>query len=141
MDIIWKKRRILLHFYRQKRNFFHHNKPTFYSDIIIFHYKLIKRFCYLQGGAIQAFARLSDKSYFDSLMKINGCYRLSNYICEKVSEYMLAIPHSTAIRIGKAAKFEEIPDVDFPRYYFNLIPHEKLSSRLNIHTILTGMLS
>ncbi|GJV75193.1 hypothetical protein Tco_1506777 [Tanacetum coccineum] len=62
------------------------------------------------GDAIQTVATLSDWSYFDFLFKVGSCYRLANYICESGKIFMITASHNTCIRLGRAAKFQEIPD-------------------------------
>ncbi|KAI3735079.1 hypothetical protein L6452_14567 [Arctium lappa] len=90
-----------------------------------------------QGNPIQAYANSNDKSHFQTPIKVGSCYRVTNFICEKSRTYMVIVPHKTSIRVGKAARFEEIPDTDFPLHYFNFSPYDHLSNKTNKHEILT----
>ncbi|KAI3728035.1 hypothetical protein L6452_16662 [Arctium lappa] len=90
-----------------------------------------------QGNPIQAYANSNDKSHFQTPIKVGSCYRVTNFICEKSRTYMVIVPHKTSIRVGKAARFEEIPDTGFPLHYFNFSPYDQLSNKTNKHEILT----
>ncbi|KAI3693273.1 hypothetical protein L6452_33106 [Arctium lappa] len=91
-----------------------------------------------QGNPIQAYANSNDKSQFQTPIKVGSCYRVTNFICEKSRTYMVIVPHKTSIRVGKAARFEEIPDTGFPLHYFNFSPYDQLSNKMNKHEILTA---
>ncbi|KAI3735183.1 hypothetical protein L6452_14673 [Arctium lappa] len=98
---------------------------------------ILKKIEIAKGNPIQAYANSNDKSHFQTPIKVGSCYRVTNFICEKSRTYMVIVPHKTSIRVGKAARFEEIPDTDFPLHYFNFSPYDHLSNKTNKHEILT----
>lgn len=70
-----------------------------------------------QGDAIEACGCLGDKGYFDSIIRMDGCYSVSNYMCDNANTFFVTVPHKTKIKLGRAAKFKEIRDDGFPVYY------------------------
>ncbi|KAI3678193.1 hypothetical protein L6452_37477 [Arctium lappa] len=102
---------------------------------------ILKKIEIAKGNPIQAYANSNDKSHFQTPIKVGSCYRVTNFICEKSRTYMVIVPHKTSIRVGKAARFEEILDTDFPLHYFNFSPYDHLSNKTNKHEILTEVKS
>ncbi|CAH1432262.1 unnamed protein product [Lactuca virosa] len=98
--------------------------------------------CYIfldkSGDAIEACGCLGDKGYFDSIIKMDGCYSVSNYVCDNANTFFVTVPHKTKIKLGRAAKFEEIRDDGFPVYYFNFLAYGQLGARLDNHKTLTN---
>ncbi|CAH1453121.1 unnamed protein product [Lactuca virosa] len=97
--------------------------------------------CYIfldkSGDAIEACGCLGDKGYFDSIIRMDGCYSVSNYVCDNANTFFVTVPHKTKIKLGRAAKFEEIRDDGFPVYYFNFLAYGQLGARLDNHKTLT----
>ncbi|CAI9297448.1 unnamed protein product [Lactuca saligna] len=68
---------------------------------------------------------------------MDGCYSVSNYVCDNANTFFVTVPHKTKIKLGRAAKFEEIRDDGFPVYYFNFLAYGQLGARLDNHKTLT----
>ncbi|CAI9289154.1 unnamed protein product [Lactuca saligna] len=68
---------------------------------------------------------------------MDGCYSVSNYVCDNANTFFVTVLHKTKIKLGRAAKFEEIHDDGFPLYYFNFLAYGQLGARLDNHKTLT----
>ncbi|KAJ0719117.1 putative nucleic acid-binding protein [Helianthus annuus] len=89
--------------------------------------------CYLfvdkHGDAIEAIADQKEQAYFDSIIKVQSCYRVNNYIVVESRKYMPTVQHSASLRIGKRARFVPLSDTNIPTQYFNFANYEEVKSR------------
>ncbi|KAD4384908.1 hypothetical protein E3N88_25076 [Mikania micrantha] len=100
--------------------------------------------CYLfvdiHGDAIEAIIDSNEENYFDNIITVHSCYTITKYLCIPSRTYMAVVPHTTSLKIGKRATFEELLHSDIPTYYFNFTSYNALKSHMNIHKLLTGTL-
>ncbi|MFS7945394.1 putative nucleic acid-binding, replication factor A [Helianthus anomalus] len=97
--------------------------------------------CYLfvdkHGDAIEAIADQKEQAYFDSIIKVQSCYRVNNYIVVEPRKYMPTIQHNASLRIGKRARFVPLSDTNIPTQYFNFANYEEIKSRSESTKLLT----
>ncbi|KAD4178868.1 hypothetical protein E3N88_27459 [Mikania micrantha] len=100
--------------------------------------------CYLfvdiHGDAIEAIIDSNEENYFHNIITVHSCYTITKYLCIPSRTYMAVVPHTTSLKIGKRATFEELLHSDIPTYYFNFTSYNALKSHMNIHKLLTGTL-
>ncbi|KAI7749212.1 hypothetical protein M8C21_004496, partial [Ambrosia artemisiifolia] len=63
--------------------------------------KLCYLFVDIHGDAIEAIAHIDSQSYFDSIITVQSCYIVNNYISQPQRRYMPAVPHKASIRFGR----------------------------------------
>ncbi|KAI7738920.1 hypothetical protein M8C21_031806 [Ambrosia artemisiifolia] len=97
--------------------------------------------CYLfvdvHGDAIEASADADEVEYYDSIIKLSSCYRVTGFICTNRRPYMSTVNHEASLIIGKKAQFDPIPGLDIPTVYFNFATYEQLNDRVKDNKILT----
>ncbi|MFS7985025.1 hypothetical protein Hanom_Chr11g00993481 [Helianthus anomalus] len=97
--------------------------------------------CYLfvdkHGDAIEAIADQKEQAYFDSIIKVQSCYRVNNYIVVEPRKYMPTIQHNASLRIGKRARFVPLSDTNIPTQYFNFANYEEIKNRSESTKLLT----
>lgn len=93
----------------------------------------------MQGDAIEAFGSIRNKSFFDSKMQLQSCYKIGDYLSEAHRKGYNTVPHQATIKLTNATTFIPLPDADIPNYYFNFTPFESLKDSLNSTYLLTGM--
>ncbi|KAJ0908818.1 putative replication protein A, OB [Helianthus annuus] len=100
--------------------------------------------CYLfvdkHGDAIEAIADQKEQAYFDSIIKVQSCYRVNNYIVVESRKYMPTVQHSASLRIGKRARFVPLSDTNIPTQYFNFANYEEVKSRSGSTKLLTDFI-
>ncbi|KAL8259396.1 hypothetical protein R6Q59_027349 [Mikania micrantha] len=97
--------------------------------------------CYLfvdiHGDAIEAVADLDHEIYFDSVIVLQRCYIVNNYISVPSRTYMSAVQHHACLRIGKRAKFEPLFGKEIPAYYYKFASYNDLEARMKLPRLLT----
>ncbi|GKA24578.1 nucleic acid-binding, OB-fold protein [Tanacetum coccineum] len=70
--------------------------------------------------------------YFNSKLKLNTVYRISNFICENTKPYQQTLQNSISLKFGKITTFEVLPgkESEFPNHHFELISYNQLPSRV-----------
>ncbi|CAH1445052.1 unnamed protein product [Lactuca virosa] len=71
--------------------------------------------CYIfldkSGDAIEAYGYLGDKGYFDSIMRMESCYSISNYVCDNGNTFFDTVPHKTKINLDYIGRVENVYEV------------------------------
>ncbi|KAD5317255.1 hypothetical protein E3N88_17201 [Mikania micrantha] len=97
--------------------------------------------CYLfvdiHGDAIEAVADLDHEVYFDSLIVLQTCYIVNNYISVPSRTYMPSVQHQASLRIGKRATFKPLFGKDLPCYYYKFASYNDLEARMEVPKLLT----
>ncbi|KAL3630442.1 hypothetical protein CASFOL_023426 [Castilleja foliolosa] len=75
---------------------------------------------YLLGDCIEAVAEVKDIEYFDSVIKLQSCYK-----------------HCASLVIGHNAKFDPSTNESIPTVYFNFANYEMLKTRIRDSRTLT----
>ncbi|KAL3616054.1 hypothetical protein CASFOL_040348 [Castilleja foliolosa] len=102
-------------------------KNVGFSDFIE---EINNRFVYVYGDCVEATAELRHIKYFDSVIQLNCCYRVSNYVCVSPRTYMATVDHAASLLIGLKTKFTPIPSSDIPTAYFNFATYDTLKERI-----------
>ncbi|KAL3636724.1 hypothetical protein CASFOL_019023 [Castilleja foliolosa] len=90
------------------------------------------------GDGIEATADVKHIEYFDNLIKLNSCYKVTGYICTGARTYMATIEHVASLVIGLKAVFEPITNADIPTDYFSLVTYEQIKRRIKDWRLLTN---
>ncbi|KAL3646797.1 hypothetical protein CASFOL_009341 [Castilleja foliolosa] len=90
-------------------------------------------------NAIEAVADVKHIEHFDSLIKLQLCYKVSNYICTGTRTYMATIEHVASLVIGQKAEFEHVPDSAIPYIYFNFATFDTIKRRIRDTKLLTEL--
>ncbi|KAI7752282.1 hypothetical protein M8C21_012795, partial [Ambrosia artemisiifolia] len=97
--------------------------------------------CYLfvdaHGDGIEASADAQEVEYYDSIIRLSSCYRVTGFLCTNHRPYMSTVNHEASLIIGKKTQFISIPDSNIPRVCFNFATYEQLNSRVKDNRILT----
>ncbi|KAI7749213.1 hypothetical protein M8C21_004497 [Ambrosia artemisiifolia] len=100
--------------------------------------KLCYLFVDIHGDAIEAIAHIDSQSYFDSIITVQSCYIVNNYISQPQRRYMPAVPHKASIRFGRRASFVPITNCNIPDHYYNFADFKVLEIRMRPQKMLTG---
>ncbi|XP_076959487.1 uncharacterized protein LOC143635574 isoform X2 [Bidens hawaiensis] len=92
---------------------------------------------FMQADAIEVIADLQDEQHFESIIKIQSCYNISNYISISSRKYMSITPHEASIIIGKKTRIVPTSNDNIPTTYFNFARYEELQGRLGSWNLLT----
>ncbi|XP_076908755.1 uncharacterized protein LOC143565771 [Bidens hawaiensis] len=88
------------------------------------------------GCAIEATTSTNNKAHFDSVITIQSCYIIDDYVCLSKRPYMPTVGHDASIRLGMIATFTPSSNNNIPDHYFDfatyneLMPITKLPKRL-----------
>ncbi|XP_076951991.1 uncharacterized protein LOC143625576 [Bidens hawaiensis] len=97
--------------------------------------------CYLlvdeNGDAIDAIADLHNRSHFESLIQVQSCYKITDYVAIRSRRSMSVTSHAASIQIGLKAEFELISNDTIPKCYYDIVNHDVLKQRLGSWEILT----
>ncbi|GKE50464.1 nucleic acid-binding, OB-fold protein, partial [Tanacetum coccineum] len=85
-----------------------------------------------ENNAVQANMDVRKTEYFNSKLKLNTVYRISNFICENTKPYQQTLQNSISLKFGKITTFEVLPgkESEFPNHHFELISYNQLPSRV-----------
>ncbi|KAL3627547.1 hypothetical protein CASFOL_028910 [Castilleja foliolosa] len=89
------------------------------------------------GGCIEASAELRHIEYFDSVIQLNSCYRVTEYVCVGPRTYMATVDHAASLVIGQKAKFTPILGSNIPTFHFNFANYDILQARIKNPKLLT----
>ncbi|KAL3654415.1 hypothetical protein CASFOL_004096 [Castilleja foliolosa] len=99
--------------------------------------KLCYQFVDTYGDCIEAVAEVKDIEYFDSVIKLQSCYKVSGYIATGPRTYMSTVQHCASLVIGHNAKFDPSTNESIPTVYFNFANYEMLKTRIKDSRTLT----
>ncbi|KAL3618574.1 hypothetical protein CASFOL_037656 [Castilleja foliolosa] len=91
----------------------------------------------IYGDGIEATAEVKHIEHFDSLIQLQSCYKVSDYICTGARTYMATVNHAASLVIGEKAVFELIINADIPRFYFNFATYDTIKRRFKDSKLLT----
>ncbi|MFS8033339.1 putative replication protein A, OB [Helianthus anomalus] len=99
--------------------------------------------CYLfvdtHGDAIEEIADLNNQSHFESLITLDSCYNVSDYLSDTTRSYMNVVPQTACIRLGLRTSFLQIDDnTTIPHYYYNFVNYDRLRPHISNHLLLTN---
>ncbi|GJZ76812.1 nucleic acid-binding, OB-fold protein [Tanacetum coccineum] len=85
-----------------------------------------------ENNAVQANMDVRKTEYFNSKLKLNTVYRISNFICENTKPYQQTLQNNISLKFGKITTFEVLPgkESEFPNHHFELISYNQLPSRV-----------
>ncbi|KAL3636382.1 hypothetical protein CASFOL_020929 [Castilleja foliolosa] len=109
-------------------------KNVVFSDFIE---EINNRFVDVYGDCVEATAEVKHIEYFDSVVHLNCCYKVSNYICVSPRPYMATIDHGASLLLGLKTKSTPIESTDIPTSYFNFATYDTLKGRINNLKLLT----
>ncbi|KAL3639544.1 hypothetical protein CASFOL_017451 [Castilleja foliolosa] len=95
------------------------------------------QFVDIHGDGIEATADVKHIEYFDSVINLQSCYRVSGYICTGRRTYMTTVDHPASLAIGQKAKFHPVTNLNIPTIYFNFATYEKIKTRIKDAKLLT----
>ncbi|KAL3627783.1 hypothetical protein CASFOL_029146 [Castilleja foliolosa] len=95
------------------------------------------QFCDVHGDCIEVTADAKDIDYFNSMIQLQSCYRVSGYICVGPRSYMATVDHPASLIIGQKAKFNRIEANDIPTSYFNFATYDTLKTRIRNLSLLS----
>ncbi|KAL3643570.1 hypothetical protein CASFOL_014385 [Castilleja foliolosa] len=87
--------------------------------------------------AIEATTDVKHIEHFDSLIQLQLCYKVSNYICTGARTYMATVEHVASLVIVQKAGFEHVPNLEIPSVYFNFATYETIKKRIKDTKLLT----
>ncbi|KAD4981775.1 hypothetical protein E3N88_18446 [Mikania micrantha] len=90
-----------------------------------------------KGDAIEAVADLDHEVYFDSVIVLQTCYIVNNYISVPSRTYMPSVQHEASLRIGKRATFKPLFGKDLPCSYYKFASYNDLEARMEVPKLLT----
>ncbi|KAL3622577.1 hypothetical protein CASFOL_033988 [Castilleja foliolosa] len=97
--------------------------------------------CYLfvdiHGDAIEATAEVQDIEHFDSVIKLESCYKVDGFICCGPRTYMATVNHPASLVLGQKAKFHPVTNPNIPTLYFNFATYETIKTRIKDAKLLT----
>ncbi|KAL3628077.1 hypothetical protein CASFOL_028179 [Castilleja foliolosa] len=99
--------------------------------------ELCYQFVDASGDGIEATAEVKEIEQFDSIIKLQSCYRLSGYIATGARTYMATVDHPASLVIGQKAKFEPVSHLSIPTVYFNFATYDMLKGRIKDPRLLT----
>ncbi|XP_076897725.1 uncharacterized protein LOC143551098 [Bidens hawaiensis] len=86
--------------------------------------------CYLfvdvHGNAIKAVADVTDESYFDSVISVGSCYRVTDTLTVAAKTYQPAVSHEASLSIGRSVVFTPIQNNNIPTYHFEFASYDQL---------------
>ncbi|KAL3655186.1 hypothetical protein CASFOL_000972 [Castilleja foliolosa] len=91
----------------------------------------------VKGDGIEATAEVEDIEYFDSVIKLESCYKVDGFICSGPRTYKATVNHSASLVIGKKARFHPVTNPDIPTVYFNFATYETIKTRIKDTKLLT----
>ncbi|KAL3633827.1 hypothetical protein CASFOL_022589 [Castilleja foliolosa] len=99
--------------------------------------ELCYQFIDTYGDCIEATAEVKDIEYFDSIIQLQSCYKVSGYICTSPRTYMATVEHRASLVIGRKAKFDPVTNSNIPTTYFNFATYESIKTRIKDTKLLT----
>ncbi|XP_022019498.1 uncharacterized protein LOC110919539 [Helianthus annuus] len=102
--------------------------------------ELCYQFVDRNGDGIEATADGDKIEYFDKIIRLQSCYRVTGYVCTKPRDYMATINHPASLIIGKKAKFVPIESADIPNIYFGFVSYEVLRGLIKVNKLLTDFI-
>ncbi|KAL3622557.1 hypothetical protein CASFOL_033968 [Castilleja foliolosa] len=100
--------------------------------------ELCYQFVDIHGDGIEATADVKQIEYVDSVINLQSCYRVSDYICTSRRTYMATVDHRASLVIGQKAKFRPVTNPNIPTVYFNFATYETIKTRIKDAKLLTG---
>ncbi|KAM0061823.1 putative nucleic acid-binding protein [Helianthus debilis subsp. tardiflorus] len=100
--------------------------------------ELCYQFVDRNGDGIEATADGDKIEYFDKIIRLQSCYRVTGYVCTKPRDYMATINHPASLIIGKKEKFVPIESAYIPNIYFGFVSYEVLRGRIKVLTDFIG---
>ncbi|KAL3652209.1 hypothetical protein CASFOL_001890 [Castilleja foliolosa] len=89
------------------------------------------------GDCIEATADVKHIEYFDSVIQLQSCYKVSGYIATGPRTYMATVDHAASLVIGQKARFDPATDQSLPSVYFSFATYETLKGRIKDPRLLT----
>ncbi|KAL3637308.1 hypothetical protein CASFOL_019607 [Castilleja foliolosa] len=89
------------------------------------------------GDCIEATAEAKQVEYFDSIIRLQSCYMVSEFIVTGPRTYMATVEHVASLVIGRKAKFEPANNLEIPTAYFNFATYDTIKTRINDARLLT----
>ncbi|KAL3655037.1 hypothetical protein CASFOL_000823 [Castilleja foliolosa] len=99
--------------------------------------ELCYQFVDAYGDGIEATADVMHIEHFDSIIKLESCYKLSGYIAVGAQTYMATVDHPASLVIGQKARFDPAPELSLPTIYFNFATYDMLKRRIKDTRLLT----
>ncbi|KAL3633809.1 hypothetical protein CASFOL_022571 [Castilleja foliolosa] len=99
--------------------------------------ELCYQFVDIHGDDIEATAEVKHIEYFDSVINLQSCYKMSGYICTGPRTYMATVDHSASLVIGQKAKFYPVTNPNIPTVYFKFATYETIKTRIKCAKLLT----
>ncbi|MFS7921096.1 hypothetical protein Hanom_Chr03g00232691 [Helianthus anomalus] len=100
--------------------------------------ELCYQFVDQHGDGIEATGDALEIEYFDSIIRLNSCYKVSGYVCTNERDYMATVNHTASIVIGRKAKFVPVENPNIPSMCFGFIPYDLLFNRIKNNKVLIG---
>ncbi|KAJ0759476.1 putative nucleic acid-binding protein [Helianthus annuus] len=91
------------------------------------------------GDGIEAIADAGEVEYYDSIIRLQSCYRVTGYVCTKARDFMATVNHTASLTIGKKARFVPTDNLEIPTIYFGFAHYGLLKGRVKDNSLLTGM--
>ncbi|KAL3627816.1 hypothetical protein CASFOL_028231 [Castilleja foliolosa] len=99
--------------------------------------ELCYQFVDAYGDGIEATADVKHIEHFDSVIKLESCYKLSGYIATGAWTYMATVDHPASLVIRQKARFDPAPELSLPTVYFNFATYDMLKRRIKDTRLLT----
>ncbi|KAL3639923.1 hypothetical protein CASFOL_014891 [Castilleja foliolosa] len=99
--------------------------------------ELCYQFCDAHGDCIEATADVKHIEYFDSVIQLQSCYKVTGYICIGPRTYMATVDHPASLVIGQKAKFDRTTNDNIPTAYFNFATYDTIKGRIKDSRLLT----
>ncbi|MFS7960955.1 hypothetical protein Hanom_Chr08g00709121 [Helianthus anomalus] len=90
------------------------------------------------GDGIEAVGKAGQVEYFDSIIRLQSCYKVTGYVCTKARDFMATVNHSASLIIGKKARFIPIEGQEIPKFCFGFARYEMLQNIIKNNKVLTG---
>ncbi|KAL3655666.1 hypothetical protein CASFOL_000062 [Castilleja foliolosa] len=98
--------------------------------------------CYLlvdaYGDCIESVAEVKHIEHFDSMIRLQSCYKISDYICTGPRTYMATVDHAASLVFGRKARFDEVTNPNIPTVYFSFATYETIKTRIKDTRLLTA---
>ncbi|KAL3656008.1 hypothetical protein CASFOL_000404 [Castilleja foliolosa] len=89
------------------------------------------------GDCIEATTDVKHVEYFDSVIRLQSCYRVSGFIATGPRTYMATVEHDASLVIGQKARFEPATNLEISIVYFNFAIYDMLKTRIKDTRLLT----
>ncbi|KAM0006417.1 putative nucleic acid-binding protein [Helianthus debilis subsp. tardiflorus] len=97
--------------------------------------ELCYQFVDQHGDGIEATGDTLEIEFFDSIIRLNSCYKVSGYVCTKASDYMATANHIASI--VRKTKFVPVENPNIPSMCFGFISYNLLFNRIKNNKVLT----